>query len=367
MPCSIYAPVPWPILPRSSTNPGLLKRTKSLSGLPLISGGLEFRKSGGQIFAKCPQLSLSIRLVNQGPRLGLALGSGFWYAEEGNKYREPFCQSSESSYASISSFPSAILRPQTYETLFSTLTQPCIESPLLIMSKTSPFPFQFTDNSIVKPGKKGETTDVTITLKNVRGRIPSIQASRLRTMALEANADPGKIIAHSCSYDGLSSRLVEEAGFPIVFLAGYPVASAYGLPDTGYIAMAEMCDKIQEATRQCSIPVMADGDTGYGSPMNVRRTVECYAKAGAAGVMIEDQTWPKRMYRTCFPKALKPPVRSDEANGMLQDVVTQRANRSYRGVKRTPESKPRAMLAMKVWTSSSLLELMLSFLDGTKP
>jgi 2-methylisocitrate lyase-like PEP mutase family enzyme len=66
------------------------------------------------------------------------------------------------------------------------------------------------------------------------------------------------------------------------------------LPDTGYIAMQEMCDKIQESVRQVSVPVMADGDTGYGSPMNVKRTVESYALAGAAGVMIEDQTWPKR-------------------------------------------------------------------------
>lgn len=57
--------------------------------------------------------------------------------------------------------------------------------------------------------------------------------------------------------------------------------------------MQEMCDKIQQAVRQVSVPVMADGDTGYGSPMNVRRTVECYAHAGAAGIMIEDQTWPK--------------------------------------------------------------------------
>ena len=105
-----------------------------------------------------------------------------------------------------------------------------------------------------------------------------------------------KILAHACSYDGLTSRLVEEAGFPMVFLAGYPCASSYGLPDTGYIAMEEMCNKIQEAVRQVNVPVMADGDTGYGSPMNVKRTVESYALAGAAGVMIEDQTWPKRSY-----------------------------------------------------------------------
>jgi 2-methylisocitrate lyase-like PEP mutase family enzyme len=74
------------------------------------------------------------------------------------------------------------------------------------------------------------------------------------------------------------------------------------LPDTDYIAMQEVCDKIQEAVRQVSVPVMADGDTGFGSPMNVRRTVECFACSGAAGIMIEDQTWPKRefQYYGCF-------------------------------------------------------------------
>jgi methylisocitrate lyase len=113
-------------------------------------------------------------------------------------------------------------------------------------------------------------------------------------MMLEAHADSNKILAHACSYDGLSSRLVEEAGFPMVFLAGYSCASSYGLPDTGYIAMAEMCDKIQESVRQVSVPVMADADTGYGSPMNVKRTVQCFVEAGAAGIMLEDQTWPKR-------------------------------------------------------------------------
>ncbi|CAG9949858.1 unnamed protein product [Clonostachys rosea f. rosea IK726] len=163
---------------------------------------------------------------------------------------------------------------------------------------TTPYPFQFNPPVVEKGGKLGQIQDVATTLKNVRGKIPSVQASRLRSLMLEAHNDPSKILAHCCSYDGLSSRLVEEAGFPMIFLAGYPVASAYGLPDTGYIAMAEMCDKIQEAVRQVNVPVMADGDTGYGSPLNVRRTVESYAHAGAAGIMIEDQTWPKRCGHT---------------------------------------------------------------------
>lgn len=158
---------------------------------------------------------------------------------------------------------------------------------------TVEYPFKFDVPIAEKGGKSGQLDDVKLSLPNVRGRIPSLQVSRLRTMMIEANNDPKKILAHCCSYDGLSSRLVEEAGFPMVFLAGYPVASAYGLPDTGYIACQEMCDTIQNVVRQVGIPVMADGDTGYGSPMNVKRTVECYALAGAAGIMIEDQTWPK--------------------------------------------------------------------------
>ena len=89
----------------------------------------------------------------------------------------------------------------------------------------------------------------------------------------------------------------------MIFLAGYAVASSYGLPDTGYIAMAEMCDKINEACRQTTVPLMADGDTGYGSPMNVKRTVQSFAQAGAAGIMIEDQTWPKRESGACTSRS----------------------------------------------------------------
>lgn len=163
-----------------------------------------------------------------------------------------------------------------------------------------PYPFKF-DTEETAHQAQSDQSDVTLHLKNVRGRIPSPQASRLRSLWLEAHEDPTKILAFPCSYDGLSSRLIEEAGFPMIFISGFAVSSAHGLPDTGYIAMQEMCDKIQEIARQVTIPILADGDTGYGSPMNVRRTVESFAKAGAAGVMIEDQTWPKRKsHHECY-------------------------------------------------------------------
>ncbi|KAL4761193.1 isocitrate lyase/PEP mutase family protein [Aspergillus foveolatus] len=183
-----------------------------------------------------------------------------------------------------------------------------------------PYPFKFTTPDQPTSASNGEITSLTIKLENVRGRIPSAQASRLRTMMLEAHNDPSKIIAHACSYDGLSSRLVEEAGFPIVFLAGYTVASSFGLPDTGYIAMEDQCKRIQEVVRQVKVPVMADGDTGYGGPMNVKRTVESFAAAGAAGIMIEDQTWPKR----CGHTKGKSVVSRGEAYARIQAAVDAR-------------------------------------------
>jgi hypothetical protein len=158
--------------------------------------------------------------------------------------------------------------------------------------------FKFESPIPEKGAKPSQITQTQLTPPNVRGRIPSIQPSRLRTMmTIEAHNDPKKILAHCCPYDGLSSRLVEGAGFPMIFPA---VASAYGLPDTGYIACQEMCDTIQNVVRQVNVPVMADGDTRCGSPMNVKWTVECYALAGAAGIMIEDQTWPKSKLTKSF-------------------------------------------------------------------
>ncbi|OOF91558.1 hypothetical protein ASPCADRAFT_518376 [Aspergillus carbonarius ITEM 5010] len=184
----------------------------------------------------------------------------------------------------------------------------------------TPYPFQFETAEHIETHNNGSSEDTTLLLKNVRGRIPSAQASRLRTMWLEAHRDPTKIIAHPCSYDALSSRLIEEAGFPMIFISGFAVAASHGLPDTGYIAMGEMSSRIQEIVRVTSVPIMVDGDTGYGSPMNVQRTVECFAAAGAAGVMIEDQTWPKR----CGHTKGKSVVSRGEAYARVQAAVDAR-------------------------------------------
>lgn len=139
---------------------------------------------------------------------------------------------------------------------------------------TNPYPFHFEASK--PPSIKRDGQHVTISLDHSRGNIPSLQASKVRALMQEAHEDPSKILAHVCSYDALSSRLCEEAGFPIVFLAGYAMSSALGLPDTGYIAFQEVAAKVQEVVRETTVPVLVDGDTGYGGPMNVRRTVEGY-------------------------------------------------------------------------------------------
>ncbi|KAH7017119.1 Pyruvate/Phosphoenolpyruvate kinase-like domain-containing protein [Ilyonectria destructans] len=183
---------------------------------------------------------------------------------------------------------------------------------------TNPYPFHFEASK--SPSVKSGANGVTVDFNNCRGAIPSIQASKIRAMMQEAHEDPSKILAHVCSYDALSSRLCEEAGFPLVFLAGYAMASAFGLPDTGYIAFQEVAAKVQEVVRATTVPVLVDGDTGYGSPMNVRRTVQGFALAGAAGIMIEDQTWPKRCGHT-FGKSV---VSRGEAYARWQAAVDAR-------------------------------------------
>jgi 2-methylisocitrate lyase-like PEP mutase family enzyme len=111
-------------------------------------------------------------------------------------------------------------------------------------------------------------------------------------------AEPGCLVVPAC-YDALSAKLIERAGFKASFMSGFSVAAArLGMPDTGLISYGEMLDQGRNICAAVSIPVIGDGDTGYGNPMNVRHTVAGYAAAGFACVMIEDQVAPKRCGHT---------------------------------------------------------------------
>ncbi len=111
-------------------------------------------------------------------------------------------------------------------------------------------------------------------------------------------AEPGLLVM-PCCFDALSARLIERAGFRLTFMSGFAVSAArLALPDTGLISYAEMLDQGRSICDSVSIPVIGDGDTGYGNAVNVRRTVNGYARAGFAAVMIEDQVAPKRCGHT---------------------------------------------------------------------
>jgi methylisocitrate lyase len=97
------------------------------------------------------------------------------------------------------------------------------------------------------------------------------------------------------AYDALSARLAERAGFEVLFLSGYGVsASRLGLPDLGYLTQTEMAAAAADVCAAVSAPVIVDADTGYGNPLSAVRTARLWHRAGAAGLVLEDQEWPKR-------------------------------------------------------------------------
>jgi carboxyvinyl-carboxyphosphonate phosphorylmutase len=97
------------------------------------------------------------------------------------------------------------------------------------------------------------------------------------------------------AYDALTARLIEQAGFPAVYMTGFGTsASLIGRPDVGLLTMSQMVDNARRIAQAVDVPVIADADTGYGNPLNVIRTVQEYELAGVSAIHIEDQVTPKK-------------------------------------------------------------------------
>jgi len=108
-------------------------------------------------------------------------------------------------------------------------------------------------------------------------------------------------------YDALSARIAERVGFRAIGLGGFLVAaSRLGGPDVGQLTMTEMVDHLRGVAGAVAVPVMADADTGYGNPLNVRRTVQAYEAAGAQAIVLEDQVWPKKCGHIPGPRRVIP-------------------------------------------------------------
>jgi 2,3-dimethylmalate lyase len=116
------------------------------------------------------------------------------------------------------------------------------------------------------------------------------------TNPLRELLDAGESVLMPGVWDALSARLVVEAGFPVAFVSGFAVSGTYlGSPDVGLLTQAEVADVARRvALAAPDLALVVDADTGYGNPINTIRTVQLWEQAGAAGLFLEDQVWPKK-------------------------------------------------------------------------
>ena len=114
------------------------------------------------------------------------------------------------------------------------------------------------------------------------------------TTKLRAILASGRIAVAPGAYDGLSARLVEQAGFPAVYASGGAIARSAGVPDLGLLPMDAIADRLASMVDVLSVPVIADADTGYGNALNAQAAARAFERAGVAAFHLEDQTFPKK-------------------------------------------------------------------------
>lgn len=133
----------------------------------------------------------------------------------------------------------------------------------------------------------------------------------------------GRLLLAPGAYDGLTARLVEQAGFPVVYATGAGISnSQLAMPDVGLATMNEILEQVRKMVGAVEIPILADIDTGFGNAVNLFRTIREFERAGAAAVQIEDQVSPKR----CGHFNGKQIVSFEEAVGKIRAAVEARSD-----------------------------------------
>lgn len=144
-------------------------------------------------------------------------------------------------------------------------------------------------------------------------------------------SEPGAVVCPGV-YDGIGARLVEDVGFKALYMTGNgAMASLLGKPDMGLATMTEMVTRAHQLASCVDIPLICDADTGYGGLINVRRTVEEFEAAGAAGIHIEDQIVQKR----CGALGNVQVVSSQEASARIETALKARRNDDFFIIART--------------------------------
>ncbi len=152
-------------------------------------------------------------------------------------------------------------------------------------------------------------------------------AARLRELL-----DRGQTIPAPGAFGPLAARLVEEAGFPAVYMTGFGTSAALlGRPDVGLLTLTEMAGNARRMAACVDIPVIADADTGYGNALNVIRTVSEFEAAGVAGIHLEDQVTPKK----CGHMEGKQVIGADEMVGKIRAAVDARSRPEFVIIART--------------------------------
>jgi len=158
-----------------------------------------------------------------------------------------------------------------------------------------------------------------------------------RSAQLRALIQRPEIVVLPGAYDCVSARLIEQAGFSVVFTSGFGLAaSTLGMPDLGLMTASEMLDRVSYIVRSVSVPVVADMDTGYGNPLNVIRTVRECVDMGVAGIILEDQEWPKK----CGHLEGKRVIPADEQVQKLSAAVEARGDSGLVIIARTDARAP---------------------------
>ncbi|MQA16574.1 MAG: carboxyvinyl-carboxyphosphonate phosphorylmutase [Pseudonocardiaceae bacterium] len=161
--------------------------------------------------------------------------------------------------------------------------------------------------------------DLVATAPDRRGRLRELLAA------------PEPVVAPG-AYDALSARLVEAAGFPVVYMTGFgTTASLLGRPDVGLLGGAEMIDNARRIAAAVDVPLISDADTGYGNPINVVRTVREHEQAGVAAIHLEDQIMPKK----CGHMSGKAVVPVEEMAAKVRAAVTARTDPDFLIIART--------------------------------
>jgi len=114
------------------------------------------------------------------------------------------------------------------------------------------------------------------------------------TTKLRSLLTSGRIAVAPGVFDGLSARLVEQAGFPAIYASGGAIARSAGVPDLGLLSMSTIAERLAAMVDVVAAPIIADADTGYGNALNAQAAARAFERAGVAAFHLEDQTFPKK-------------------------------------------------------------------------